>query len=313
LNSNNESVDFTNATVTVELPDDGVDAIIHENNGEYEVVATDVTGKQAVFNTDSFSNFVFIKDSITIGSGKILNGIAGALYKASINTDIDFDLSINLLPGTYNVGTNAERFNVDGLDIIGAVSAGKPATIITSDHTENGSTVTCALYGSTFRDASFKNIVFGGKEQGIRYSYAYGEVTFDNCVFDSEKRGFHTDKADSSTKVSFTDCTFIGKNSFAGGTDVSLAEYVFKDCVFEPNVGFYENSMRGAGEFIGCTFNDGVSLLTEFTDIDPSKDSVEERFGSINLRYYHFKHYIRTHTHSLHFKFDIILFSLFLR
>ena len=49
------------------------------------------------------------------------------------------------------------------------------------------------------------------------------------------------------------------------------------------------------------------------THVPKNAPMMKREIMEMILRYYHFKHYIRTHTHSLHFNFDIILFSLFLR
>ena len=76
------------------------------------------------------------------------------------------------------------------------------------------------LKGTTFENCQFD------ATYGAQWCYAYGDVTFKNCVFGSEtsKRGIHFDGGDGN--VAFESCTFYAFNALGQANK----KYSFNDC-----------------------------------------------------------------------------------
>jgi hypothetical protein len=157
--------------------------------------------------------------------------------------------------------------------------SGKNVTIKNVTFKGDEKALTGNLDGTTFENCQF-NATYGAQ-----WCYAYGDVTFTNCVFGSEtsKRGIHFDGGDGN--VTFESCTFYAFNALGqsnkkytfnncdikvsskalngfNGVNMYGTTYEYNSCRFEP--GTYTDCAANnvAASYTDCSYTDGKSIYS---------------------------------------------------
>ena len=169
---------------------------------------------------------------------------------------------VNIPAGTYTFPNNIDA-DVEVINANGAVFEG------TSNLNINGATVIGATFSnedgqavSGTIDGTFKNCVFEGSE-ALRWCYtdADDEAVFENCVIETDFRGFHFD--DMKGNVIFRNCEINGFNAYSGTGTIT-----FEDCKFGNDASSYNGlNIYSNTKLIDCTF-EFVSGKTNFIDME---------------------------------------------
>lgn len=170
------------------------------------------------------------------------------------------------------------------------------------------------LKGTTFENCQFD------ATYGAQWCYAYGDVTFKNCVFGSEtsKRGIHFDGGDGN--VAFESCTFYAFNALGqankkysfndcdikvsskalnnfNGVNMYGTTYEYTDCRFEPGTFTDCASNNVVATYNNCSYTDNRSIYSVVRfDRDPATCTitfdgykyVANGVGMLNEAYYLF-------------------------
>lgn len=151
------------------------------------------------------------------------------------------------------VFTGNTKLNIKGATVIGATFSNPSGTVV--DQTING---------------TFKNCTFTGKN-AVRWSYSGDTCVFEDCVFDGETYGFHSDGG--SKPITFIRCSFSGFNAFAG----TIPMVTFEDCVFKSNgkSGYNGANLWGSATFKNTKFMFDGSASYEWIDCIGTDKSYE--------------------------------------
>lgn len=187
------------------------------------------------FPQSSFDNLIATPDA----EGNV-NVPAGTF---TFPTNVSEGVTINCADGTVFEGTS--NLNINGATVIGATFSN-----------EDGQAVSGTI------DGTFKNCVFEGSE-ALRWCYtdADDEAVFENCVIETDFRGFHFD--DMKGNVIFKNCEINGFNAYSG-----TGKMTFIDCTFGSDESAYTGlNIYSDTELINCTFN-YTSGHTNFIDME---------------------------------------------
>ena len=175
-------------------------------------------GFNAVWVDEDYKDYA---GNVTVDGGfKIVEGTA-----ADSNPFLEAGATVNVAKGVYSTLPKV----ADGVTIIaeeGTVFngtsgiSGENVTIKNVIFKGDEKALTGNLKGTTFENCQFD------ATYGAQWCYAYGDVTFKNCVFGSEtsKRGIHFDGGDGN--VAFESCTFYAFNALGQANK----KYSFNDC-----------------------------------------------------------------------------------
>ncbi|MBR0543078.1 MAG: hypothetical protein IIW98_01300, partial [Bacteroidaceae bacterium] len=196
-------------------------------------------------------------DKVTVDGGfHIVEGTA-----ADSNPFLEAGATVEVAKGVYSTLPKV----ADGVTIIaeeGTVFngtsgiSGENVTIKNVIFKGDEKALTGSLKGTTFENCQFD------ATYGAQWCYAYGDVTFKNCVFGSEtsKRGIHFDGGDGN--VAFESCTFYAFNALGQANK----KYSFNNCDIKVSSQAH-NKFNGVNmygttyEYTNCRFAPGT-----FTD-----------------------------------------------
>ena len=172
-----------------------------------------------------------------------LLAVTVAKDNTALKDAIKNDATVYLSQGEYALPTLE---NCEGITIVG----GEGVVI-------GGENATTGFAGNFGKNTTIKDVIFSGKTNGVRWSYAKGGTsTFDSCTFAGDSTyGFHIDQSNGATFV-FNNCTFSGFNAFAG----DLTKVVFNNCTFLNNGSYGHTNIWSVAEFNNCTWGDKTSV-----------------------------------------------------
>ncbi len=208
----------------------GVIAVYH-NEERINGVSYNAASGIVTFETKNFSPFTVVEKRVLLGGGGT---------KTQGGTDDEKDIRATL-------------------DLGGVVDFG--GSVLYSDNNDEN-------WGGNLREYAFKdgtvvkNLTVKGVNSATRWWKAYGNVTFENCTFESEGiYGIHIGEGDAT--VTFKNCTINGWNTFGS----SLTKVVFDGCTFKKGKSSYNCVMtRSDTDFKNCTFVDNTGVLTAKPD-----------------------------------------------
>ena len=184
-------------------------------------------------------NLEALKDAVTEENATVNVAAGDYTFPSSVAAGV----TIKCEEGT--VFTGKSSLNINGATVIGA-----------EFKNENGIAVSGTINGT------FKNCTFTGSE-ALRwcYSEAGNTTVFENCVINTDFRGFHYDNMNGD--VIFRNCEINGFNAYGGDGTAT-----FEGCTF----GCDESSYNGLNIYsntnlVNCTFN-FVSGKTNFIDME---------------------------------------------
>ena len=270
---------FTAAKQATTYSGDPVTAIDINSNGEkFTVNITESsatgfgTGKQSgndfwnikggeanvVINIDGEK--VWPVEAVATVGGVEYTEIADALEAAASSES----KTVKVVAGSYDALSNvpdgvtiegAEGTVFEGASSIGGENVTIKNITFTNTTSASGSEYR-ALTGDLNGDVTFENCHFDSKH-GARYCYANGDIVFNKCTFGNEDciRGVHFDAGEGT--VTFNECAIYGFTAMGS----SLAKVTFNDCEFPYNNNYNVVNMYSVFEYTNCEFNPSM-----FTD-----------------------------------------------
>ena len=181
-----------------------------------------------------------LKNALKNGA-KIVN-VAEGEYSFPAGS-VNAGTTIVCAPGTVFTGTS--DLNINGSTVIGATFAN-----------EGGVAVSGTIYG-TFKDCTF----VGGEALRWCYSNQGKDIVFENCVINTDFRGFHFD--DMAGDVVFRNCVINGFNAYGGNGTVTFEGCTFGNDESKYNgLNIYSNTVLKNCRFVY------VSGKTNFIDME---------------------------------------------
>ena len=228
-------------------------------------------GFNAVWVDEDYKNYA---SNVTVEGGfMIVEGTA-----ADSNPFLEEGTTVNVAKGVYStlpkVANGVTIIAEEGTVFNGTSSvSGENVTIKNVIFKGDEQALTGSLKGTTFENCQFD------ATYGAQWCYAYGDVTFKNCVFGSEtsKRGIHFDGGNGN--VLFDSCTFYAFNALGQANK----KYTFNNCDIKVSKKAlnnfngvnmygttyeYNNCRFAPGTFTDCASNNVVASYNECSYTD---------------------------------------------